>query len=224
MDVVVPVHNEARVLAASIRRLLDHLAGAFPLTWRVTIVDNASTDDTWAEAATLAALHDGVVALHLGEKGRGRALRAAWSASDAAVVAYMDVDLSTDLRALLPQVADQEWFFDTELLLVAERHGLRITEIPVDWTDDPDSRVDVVRTALADLGGMVRVAWRFWAGEPPDPGLGRRRSRPVGSGGELVSFASVGVLSTAAYVVLFVLLRQALGPLAANAVALSATT
>src|SRR5262249_5682110 len=199
----------------------------FPFTWRITIVEGASTDDTWNEASKLAALHDQVDALRLPDKGRGRALRAAWSRSEATVVAYMDADLSTDLRALLrpaaplvsghsdvaigsrlaagarvergprrelvsrsynrllrlvfrtrfrdarcgfkavrtelaqrllPGVADDGWFFDTELLLLAERHGLRITEIPVDWVDDPDSRVDVVRTALDDLRGLRRVA------------------------------------------------------------------
>ena len=43
---------------------------------------------------------------------------------------------------LLPLVEDDGWFFDTELLLLAERNGLRIHEVPVDWVDDPDSRVD----------------------------------------------------------------------------------
>jgi putative flippase GtrA len=297
LEIIVPVHDEAAVLAASIGRLTRHLATGFPFTWRVTIVDNASTDGTWTEASKLAALHDQVDALRLEAKGRGRALRAAWSRSDAMVVAYMDVDLSTDLRALLPLiaplvsghsdvtigsrlaagarvvrgprrelvsrtynrllrvvfrnrfrdaqcgfkalrtelaqrllpwVADEAWFFDTELLLLAERNGFRITEIPVDWVDDPDSRVDVVRTALDDLRGIRRVAFAFWTGRTDrdvDADLAglERRPPPAGTGGELVAFATVGAVSTVAYFVLFLALRDVLGDLWANAVALTAT-
>ena len=58
---------------------------------------------------------------------------------------------------LLPQVKDDRWFFDTELLVLAERSGLRVHEVAVDWVDDPDSRVDIVRTALGDLKGIVRL-------------------------------------------------------------------
>src|SRR6202035_2430653 len=54
-------------------------------------------------------------------------------------------------RELLPLVADKGWFFDTELLVLAERAGLRIHEVPVDWIDDADSRVDIVGTAVGDL-------------------------------------------------------------------------
>jgi putative flippase GtrA len=294
LEVVVPVHDEQEVLARSIGRLTRHLAAEFPFTWRVTIVDNASTDGTWIEASKLAAVHDHVHALHLDAKGRGRALRAAWSRSDAAVVAYMDVDLSTDLRALLPLVAplvsghsdvaigsrlasgarvvrgprrelvsriynrllrvvfrnqfrdaqcgfkamradlarrllpwvaDEGWFFDTELLLLAERNGFRITEVPVDWVDDPDSRVDVVRTALGDLRGMGRMAVAFWTGRVAVDvtGLERRPPQPAGSGGELVGFATVGAVSTAAYFALFLALRGVLGDYGANALALTAT-
>jgi putative flippase GtrA len=293
LEIVIPVHNEAGVLARSIGRLTRHLGSDFPFTWRITIVDNASTDGTWTEASKLAALDDHVDALHLDAKGRGRALRAAWSRSDATIVAYMDVDLSTDLRALLPLVAplvsghsdvavgsrlaagarvvrrprrevvsrtynrllrlvfrnrfrdaqcgfkairtelaqrllpwvaDEDWFFDTELLLLAERNGFRIIEIPVDWVDDPDSRVDVVRTAFDDLRGMRRVAFAFWTGRADLDLAGlERRTRPAGTGSELVAFATVGALSTAAYFVLFVTLRGTLGDDGANALALTAT-
>ena len=87
------------------RTLHAYLTERFPFSWRITIVDNASTDGTWLHAARLARDTAGVRARHLDRKGRGLALRTAWTASDAAVVAYMDVDLSTDLDALLPLVA-----------------------------------------------------------------------------------------------------------------------
>ena len=105
VDIVVPVYNEERALAPSIERLHTYLGARFPFTWRITIADNASTDATAAIATDLAARLPHVRTIHLDEKGRGRALRTAWTGSDAAVVAYMDVDLSTDLDALLPLVA-----------------------------------------------------------------------------------------------------------------------
>jgi glycosyltransferase involved in cell wall biosynthesis len=270
VEIVVPVHNEERGLAPSIRRLHRFLSAEFPFTWRITIADNASTDATPAIAAALTTELVSVRWLRLEEKGRGRALRAAWSASDALVVCYMDVDLSTDLRALLPLVApllsghsdvaigtrlahgarvvrgpkrelisraynrllhialharfsdaqcgfkavrrdavddllgtvrDESWFFDTELLVAAQRRGLRIYEVPVDWIDDPDSRVKIVRTALDDLRGVARLM----------------AASPV------VRFLAVGVISTLAYALLFLLLRGPVGPVVANGVALLLT-
>jgi glycosyltransferase involved in cell wall biosynthesis len=234
VEVVIPVYNEEASLSPSVRRLHAYLDAHFPLTWRVSIADNASTDRTWAVANRLASELDGVRVVHLDAKGRGRALRKAWLASTASVVAYMDVDLSTDLDALLPLVAplvsghsdvaigtrlahgsrvvrgpkrelisrvynlllkatlhngfsdaqcgfkavradvarmllplveDDGWFFDTELLILAEHNGMRIHEVPVDWIDDADSRVDVRATAMEDLRGIWRVLRRFAAGE-----------------------------------------------------------
>src|SRR5438477_402243 len=105
VDIVVPVHNEQACLARSVHRLYDFLDERFPFSARVTIVDNASTDGTWAVARTLECELPGVYAVHLPGKGRGGALASAWLASEALVVAYMDVDLSTGLDALLPLVA-----------------------------------------------------------------------------------------------------------------------
>src|SRR5437588_12497294 len=105
VEIVVPVYNEENELEASAQRLHAYLTERFPLSGLVTIADNASTDRTWGITCRLANELDGVQALHLDQKGRGRALRSAWLASTARVVAYMDVDLSTDLDALLPLVA-----------------------------------------------------------------------------------------------------------------------
>lgn len=300
VEIVVPVYNEADDLRPSIERLYGYLSEQFPLSWRVTVADNASTDHTWAIACDLACELDGVRAVHLDRKGRGRALREVWSASTAAVVAYMDVDLSTDLDALLPLVAplvsghsdvaigsrlasgarvvrgpkrevisrsynmllkatmrsgfsdaqcgfkavradvarellpmieDQEWFFDTELLLLAEHNGLRIHEVPVDWVDDADSRVDVFGTAAADLRGIWRMARRVATGRasldrservgPGGPVSPGRSEDSDGLGGQLARFASIGIVSTIVFAALFVALSPALGWFGADFVALT---
>jgi glycosyltransferase involved in cell wall biosynthesis len=105
VDIVVPVRNEERDLAPSVERLVGYLRESFPFTARITIADNGSTDGTWAIASMLESKLGIVRAVHMEQPGRGRALRAIWSQSDAEVLAYMDVDLSTDLNALLPLVA-----------------------------------------------------------------------------------------------------------------------
>jgi putative flippase GtrA len=270
IEIVVPVYNEEAALETSIRRLHRFLRTELPFTWRIVIADNASTDATPRIGGALATALADVRYHRLEHKGRGRALRTVWAASDARVVAYMDVDLSTDLRALLPLVApllsghsdvaigtrlahgarvvrgpkrevisraynvilhaalrarftdaqcgfkavradvarrllpsvrDDEWFFDTELLVLAQRRGLRIHEVPVDWVDDPDSRVRIVSTAVKDLKGVARMM----------------AAQPV------LRFLGIGVLSTLAYALLYLALRGALGAAGANAAALAIT-
>ncbi|MEU0542313.1 bifunctional glycosyltransferase family 2/GtrA family protein [Nocardia sp. NPDC005978] len=299
VDVVVPVYNEERDLGPCVRRLREFLDRSFPFTARITIADNASTDSTLRVAAHLARELAGVRVVHLDRKGRGRALRQVWLDSDAQVVAYMDVDLSTDLNALLPLVAplvsghsdvaigtrlasssrvvrghkrefisrcynlilrtslqakfsdaqcgfkamrtpvarvvlplveDGEWFFDTELLVLAERIGLRIHEVPVDWIDDPDSRVDIVDTARKDLLGIWRVGRALAAGRLPINELRAAVGReplvegvPLGMVGQLVRFGIVGVASTLAYLLLYLLLQSFTGAQAANFLALLIT-
>ena len=131
---------------------------------------------------------------------------------------------------LLPLVRDNAWFFDTEMLVLAERAGMRIHEVPVDWVDDLDSRVDIVRTARADLHGIARLGWSLLRGSVPldsvRPAL-QRAPLSVASGtglvGQLARFALVGAVSTVVYLALYVILRGALPAQAANLVALLAT-
>jgi putative flippase GtrA len=129
------------------------------------------------------------------------------------------------VQALMPVVEDDEWFFDTELLLVAERHGLRIHEVPVDFLDDPDSKVDVFRTALDDLRGMVRVARRILAGaiRVPVPPRVKYARLPRGMARQLIRFSVVGALSTLAHLLLYRWLRTMMPAMVANALALVIT-
>jgi putative flippase GtrA len=285
VEIVVPVYNEERSLEGSVRRLRTYLDRSFPFPSVVTVVDNGSGDGTSVIAARLASELDGVRAVRMMDKGRGRALRAVWSTSSARVVAYMDVDLSTSLDALLPLVApllsghsdvaigtrlargaqvvrgpkrevisrlynlllktalgngfsdaqcgfkaartevaqqvlpyveDNEWFFDTEFLVLAERGGFRIHEVPVDWVDDLDSRVDILRTARDDLRGVARLC------------LGRGSSTPNEHPSDLAAamggFARVGVASTIVYLGLFFALAGPLGRFGANSLALALCT
>jgi glycosyltransferase involved in cell wall biosynthesis len=227
VDVVIPVYNEVSVLRQSVERTLALFTEHAEYDWRVTIADNGSTDGTGALASQLAEEDPRVQALLLTIKGRGLALRNAWLGSDADVVAYMDVDLSTDIqhlpelarmvasgscdvaigtrlargshtkrslkreitsrgyvaliratfprlkitdaqcgfkalsraaaRDLVPRVENRMWFFDTELLVLAQRHGYRIRELPVRWDEDPDTKVGILKTAAEDIRGLIRM-------------------------------------------------------------------
>ena len=299
LDVVVPVYNEEADLGTCIRRLVAHLSNELPYTHRITIADNASTDSTPDVARALAAEFASVTSVRLERKGRGLALHHVWSRSDADVLVYMDVDLSTDLAALLPLVAplisghsdlsigtrlapgarvvrgtkrefisrsynlilrgtlaarfsdaqcgfkairrdvagellplveDDGWFFDTELLVLAQRSGLRIHEVPVDWVDDPDSRVDVLATAIADLRGVMRLTRGLVRGSIPIAEVRRDLGRdalqptpPASFAGQLLRFVAIGIASTLLYAMCFLVLRDPLGAGWANATALVLT-
>ena len=121
-------------------------------------------------------------------------------------------------RVLLPAIEDNEWFFDTEMLVLAERNGLRIHEVPVDWVDDPDSRVHIAHTALADLRGVLRLLRTFALGGGRVDELEGRRDE---TSGELARFVGVGLLSTVAYLTGYVLLRTQMNGYVANLVSLS---
>ncbi|ADJ47420.1 glycosyl transferase [Amycolatopsis mediterranei S699] len=305
VDIVIPVYNEQRALPGCVRVLHEFLIAQFPFSWKIVVVDNASTDGTLGVARALAEEFDRVEVRHLDRKGRGRALRESWRTSTADIVGYMDVDLSTGLNALLPlvaplvnghsdlavgsrlapgartvrgakrefisrsyngiirlthgarfsdaqcgfkaartdvirplldRVADDSWFFDTELLLVAEHNGLRVHEVPVDWVEDTDTRVDVAGTALDDIRGLIRVARAKASGAARVPDLPRRPEPRAAhpdavlgrSGGALswqvLSFAVIGVLSTAANLALYGVFRTWWPALLANLAALVLTT
>lgn len=228
VDVVIPVLNEAHVLADSVATVRRFLHEHLPYQSQVLIVDNGSTDGTDRVGLDLERQHRDVQYLQLAQRGRGRALRHAWSHSTADVVCYTDVDLSTELRALpilvnailndgydlgtgsrlmkesrttrsykrevisrtynlliktvlwtsfsdaqcgfkavsrrvvdaiVPQVKDESWFFDTELLVLAEKRGYRIKDLPVKWIEDDDSRVHIASTAWEDIKGILRLRW-----------------------------------------------------------------
>ncbi|MEE2885096.1 MAG: dolichyl-phosphate beta-glucosyltransferase [Chloroflexota bacterium] len=228
LDIVVPVLNEERGLVSSINKLhafaTSHLS---QFKWTILIADNGSTDSTKQLCIDLSSDLSNVDYIYLKQRGRGRALKKAWLGSEADIMCYMDVDLSTDLVALphlvsvletgeydlcigsrlgskstvigrklkrelisriynlmirmlfctrfqdaqcgfkavsknaagglVPFVKDNAWFFDTELLILAEKNGYRIKELPVIWTDDPDSKVRILKTALEDLKGLARL-------------------------------------------------------------------
>ena len=233
VDIMIPVLNEAHVLEKSVATLRDFCRANLPWTWRVVVVDNGSTDGTQDVARRLKEqFPEEVDFYHLEQRGRGRALRYAWTKSTADVCAYMDVDLSTELEALkkivdpilagqadvstgsrlhkgqskvtrslkryilskvynimvrqilntrirdhqcgfkaasrraiinvVPQIQDESWFFDTELLVLAEKQGYKVFEQPVRWIEDQDSRVKIVKTATDDIKGILRLRVLFW--------------------------------------------------------------
>jgi len=228
LEIVIPVLNEEVALEGSINKLVRFCdLSMSSYEWKITIADNGSRDNTRKIARKLADSDNRVSCARLEERGRGRALKHSWLNSNADMVSYMDVDLSTGLdilpyavslvatgecnvavgsrllsgsevigrsfkrgfisrcysilirsmffvsfkdaqcgfkvvsskfvREVLPLVRDTGWFFDTELLLLAEKNGYSICEVPVKWTDDPDSRVRIIRTAWEDVKGLLRM-------------------------------------------------------------------
>jgi len=227
VDVVIPCLNEVGVLRASVTTTLALFDANPRFDWRLVIADNGSNDGTGELARELEREDSRVHALLIPQRGRGLALREAWLGSDADVVAYMDVDLSTDIahlpdlvglvadrhcdvaigtrlargantrrslkrevtsrgyvtlirltfprlritdaqcgfkalsraaaQSLVPRIENRMWFFDTELLILAQRHGFRIRELPVRWVEDPDTKVKILKTAAEDIRGLLRM-------------------------------------------------------------------
>lgn len=230
---VIPCLNEVAQLEWSVEKAREFLGKNFPYRWEIFVADNGSKDGTAELADRLSKKYPGEVGYFtIPERGRGRALRKAWIECDADIVAYTDVDLSTELEALtklcvaihegghdiatgsrllpqsdikrglkrevisrcynvmiklmlfthfsdaqcgfkavsrkvvreiVPQIEDQAWFFDTELLVLGEKQGYRIADIPVKWIDDDDSRVKIVSTAWEDIKGLWRLRKLLWS-------------------------------------------------------------
>jgi putative flippase GtrA len=288
VDIAIPVLNEERALRGCVHTLHSYLSGSLLPAWRITIVDNGSTDRTWQVAQDLSAELTGVFARRVETRGKGAAIKAAWQNSPAEIVAYMDADLSTGLQALLPLIAslvsghseiaigtrlaggartrrsarrelvsrcyngllrmafgarftdsscgfkaaraaavrplldkivDDQWFFDTELLLLAESNGLRVHEVPVDWVEDVDSRVRFWDTTTCDLRGLMRLARAMSRGDVvadveahpalctvhPDPVLATPRAVMWR---KLMWFAGIGAASTVVHCGIYALLRS----------------
>lgn len=228
VEITIPVYNEQEELAKHIEILHDFCEkNLTSYDWHITIADNASTDNTPIIGTTLAKKFSHVSLFRLEQKGRGRAIKRVWSQTPADYLAYMDVDLSTDLahlpkllialekgndiaigsrlakgakvegrtmlreiisrtlnflfiqlffhthftdaqcgfkavtknvvENLIPHILDNDWFFDGELLIVAEKSGYKIYEEPVHWVDNPGSTVRLYATITGDIKVMVRL-------------------------------------------------------------------
>jgi len=225
IDIVIPAYNEEQILEKNVDKLISFLKDNFGYkNYKVIIVDNGSTDNTFAISQKLEKRYSKVTCLHLNQKGRGNALKKVWLESEADVVSYMDADLSTDLEAIpelvnsiiidgydiavgsrllptsrvkrsllrkslsyiyniliknifgfkelsdaqcgfkalnkkviknvLPEVKNQNWFFDTELLILAQKNGFKIKYIPINWKDRPKTRVKIMDTIFEDIAGI----------------------------------------------------------------------
>lgn len=227
LSVVVPVFNEETDLPRNLPKLVSFLTEKMgKYDWEIVIVDNASNDGTSQIGRNLAKKSERIKYLRLEKKGRGRALKTAWSKSSSDFLAYMDIDLSSDLEyfpklidaleknadiaigsrlapgakvygrplvreimsrgysllfrtlfwtsfrdaqcgfkaikkeaadRILKIISDNGWFFDSELLIIAEKTGMKITEVPIIWRDDPASTVKVAKTAWGDIKGLFRL-------------------------------------------------------------------
>lgn len=228
VDVFIPVYNEERALPQTMPELHAFLNGPdFPYDWKIVITDNASIDDTPAVSRKLAEEYPGQIEyVRIERKGRGYALKQVWPASDADIVSYMDVDLSTGLEAfpalikaiaedgydvstgsrlmrgsqvtrslkrrvltlgyntmikglmwtrfsdaqcgfkavsqevarkVVPMIENNNWFWDTELLILSEKMGYKIKDVPVRWVEDTDTRVKIGGTVMEDVKGLIRM-------------------------------------------------------------------
>ena len=228
VDIVIPVYNEETILSRNINILNEYLEKYCEYPWRIIIANNGSTDETENIGNLLANKYKSILLLSIPEKGRGKALNVAWSQSEADIVAYLDIDLSTRLKHLnqliqaieegseiaigsrllkksrvrrsflrttlskiynflikilflskfsdaqcgfkafkqssitkiLPLVKNKNWFFDTEILLIYEKNKIQISEIPVEWEEDSNSKVKIIKTIIEDIKGLLRLRFK----------------------------------------------------------------
>ncbi len=229
VEIAIPIYNEQAELKTNTLRLRNFLRqNLTACDWRITIVDNSSSDRSGLIAKSLTKLYPEINYLFIPQKGRGRAVKCDWQKNTADVYSYMDIDLSTDLSHfprvvnainqgydvaigsrllsgskvekrplkreimsrgynfllkllfqthfsdaqcgfkavsarvvddLIPHITDNEWFFDSELLILSEKIGYRIYEEPVIWVDNPGSTVKVLKTVTGDIMGLWRLFW-----------------------------------------------------------------
>ncbi len=229
INITLPVYNEEKVLARSVHTLENFLKRNLKHDYEIVIADNGSTDNTIQVAESLVREYRRLKLLKIKKKGRGRAIKKAWSSSSADILSFMDIDLSTDLRffprlideirkgadlaygsrlkkgsrttrsffrevlsrgynllvklslgvmindtqcgfkaikkdvyeKLRPYLHDNEWFFDTEMLVFADYEGFRLAEVPVRWVEDGDSKVDISDTIITYLRKLMKLRRRI---------------------------------------------------------------
>lgn len=225
ISIVLPVFNEEKVIEQNVDEIRNFLIQNLEHDFEIIIVDNGSKDSTLDKIKKICNRYSYVNYIHIDERGRGRALRKAWSENSSDIVSYMDIDLSTSLNAfprlikaiedcydiaigsrfvkgsnikrsfmrgflsrgynlllklffntsfsdaqcgfkairksvleeILDDVKDQKWFFDTELLIKAERKGFRIKEVPVNWTESRNSKVNILKTIVDYIKSIIRL-------------------------------------------------------------------
>ncbi len=228
--IAIPVYNEESILAENAIKLYDFLKKNIFDDWQIIIADNNSIDQTGKIGQDLEKSLGGIKYLHIPQKGKGRAIRAAWESVNSDIYVFMDADLATDLSTLpdlisaigrenydlaagarfhkdskvkrsllrkfisrayrfilrlalrskikdapcgfkavnykvikniLPQIKNNEWFFDTEMIVLAEKQNYRVKEIPVIWTEHKKigrrSRVSFLKVSL----GYLKEIWRL---------------------------------------------------------------
>jgi len=233
--IVLPTYNEEKIVEESTLKVLEFSQKNLKnYDWQILIADNGSSDKTLEIAEKLSKEHKKILFFHIPEKGRGYALKKAWSEFEADIYTYMDIDLATDLNAfpllvkaideencdlaigsrlkkesrverslkreitsrvynlllkiffkpsfsdaqcgfkaiskkiaqeILPKVKNNNWFFDTELLILSEKMGFKIKEIPVEWVEKRigtrKSTVKILATIWEDIKGMVELKIRL---------------------------------------------------------------
>lgn len=233
--IVLPVYNEEIILEQNTLKVLNFCQEKFKnYDWQILIADNGSTDQTPRIAKKISEQNEKVKYFHILEKGRGFALKKAWSDEyPADFYAYMDIDLSSDLNTLpalikdlennyqlstgsrlksghktqrsfvrelmsrvynlllkiffkpsfqdaqcgfkaitkevtekiLPQIKNNNWFFDTEMFVLAEKIGYQIKEIPIEWLEKRQvkrkSTVKILSTVWEDIKGMIELKKRL---------------------------------------------------------------
>jgi len=232
VDIVIPLYNEEKILEKSVSTLTDFLHKSdFPYEYVITLADNASTDNSWSICSELSKKYENVRCLKLENKGKGLAIRTAWSKSDADILAFMDIDLSSDLNYLVPLVSpiaegksdmtignrlgpkskvfsdklvrriaskvfnqsvrsilgspfldhqcgfkaikkekfkvilpflnENEFFFDTEVIIASLAHGLRVNSVDIIWRDNSDSKVSLFGDSIKMFIGILRLKQRL---------------------------------------------------------------